>query len=78
MLLVALQARAQFDVAFTNSWALQSWYNPAAAGVYGQLDVHAAYSQQMAGFSGAPARWPLLPTSPCGSSGQAMEPEWAS
>ena len=59
MLLVALQARAQFDVAFTNSWALQSWYNPAAAGVYGQLDVHAAYSQQMAGFSGAPATMAL-------------------
>lgn len=35
------------------------WYNPAAAGVYGQLDVHAAYSQQMAGFSGAPATMAL-------------------
>lgn len=59
MLLVGLQARAQFDVAFTNSWALQSWYNPAAAGVSGQLDVHGAYSQQMAGFTDAPATMTL-------------------
>ena len=59
MLLIVLQARAQFDVAFTNSWALQSWYNPAAAGVYGKLDIHGVYSQQMAGFSGAPATMAL-------------------
>ena len=38
-LFVALGARAQFDVAFTNSWALQSFYNPAAAGIDGLLNV---------------------------------------
>ncbi len=55
LLLVTLGARAQFDVAFTNSWALQSFYNPAAAGVDGLLDVHGAYSAQMTGFEDAPA-----------------------
>ena len=30
MLFVTLSMRAQFDAAFTNTWALQSYYNPAA------------------------------------------------
>lgn len=55
MLLVALSARAQFDVAFTNYWALQSFYNPAATGLDGMLNVRGAYSMQMAGFEDAPA-----------------------
>ena len=54
-LFVALGARAQFDVAFTNSWALQSFYNPAVAGLDGLLNVQGAYSMQMVGFEGAPA-----------------------
>ncbi len=52
---VSLSARAQFDVAFTNSWALQSYYNPAAAGLYGKLDVKGVYSMQMRGFEDAPS-----------------------
>ena len=55
MLLVSVGAKAQFDAVFTNSWALQSFYNPAAAGLDGLLDVQAAYSMQMAGFENAPA-----------------------
>ncbi|MCR4920761.1 MAG: PorP/SprF family type IX secretion system membrane protein [Bacteroidaceae bacterium] len=55
MLLLSLSARAQFDVAFTNSWALQSFYNPAVAGADGLLNVQGAYSMQMAGFENAPA-----------------------
>ena len=54
-LLTALGARAQYDVAFTNYWALQSFYNPAATGLDGLLNVQAAYSMQMAGFEDAPA-----------------------
>ena len=42
MLLISLGAKAQFDAAFTNSWALQSHFNPAAAGVNGLLNVRAA------------------------------------
>ncbi len=55
MLLACLTAKAQFDVAFTNSWALQSYYNPAATGVDGLLNVQGAYSMQMVGFDDAPA-----------------------
>lgn len=54
-LLTTLGVRAQYDVAFTNYWALQSFYNPAATGLDGLLNVQAAYSMQMAGFEDAPA-----------------------
>lgn len=52
---VSLYVRAQFDAAFTNSWALLSYYNPAAAGLYGKLDVKGVYSMQMRGFEDAPS-----------------------
>lgn len=52
--LFALTASAQYDPAFTNSWALQSYYNPAAAGVDGYLNIRGAYSMQMTGYEGAP------------------------
>ena len=42
--------KAQDDVAFTNYWAFQSFYNPAAAGAEGMLNVRAAYRMEMAGF----------------------------
>lgn len=54
MLLFSLGARAQFDAAFTNSWDLKSYFNPAAAGVDGLLNVKAVYSMQMVGFENAP------------------------
>ncbi len=54
MLIVSLTARAQFDAAFTNTWALQSYYNPAAAGLDSKLNVQAGVSMQMVGFEGAP------------------------
>ena len=52
---MALGAKAQYDVAFTNYWALQSYYNPAASGLDGLLNVQGAYSMQMVGFEDAPA-----------------------
>lgn len=55
LMLCSLHARAQFDMALTNSWALQSFYNPAAAGLHGKLDVKGVYSMQMRGFEDAPA-----------------------
>lgn len=55
LLLVTLGARAQFDVAFTNYWALESFYNPAATGLNEMLNVQGAYSMQMTGFEDAPA-----------------------
>lgn len=54
-LLSPLLAKAQYDVAFSNYWALQSYYNPAVSGLDGQLDVQGAYSLQLVGFEHAPA-----------------------
>ena len=53
VLIVALAwagAVAQDDVAFTNYWSFQSFYNPAAAGVDKQLDIKAAFRIEMMGF----------------------------
>lgn len=55
MLCLVLPARAQYDPAFNHYWALQSFYNPAASGLNGQLDVHAGYAMQMLGYTHAPA-----------------------
>lgn len=54
-LLMALGARAQYDAAFTNHWALQSYFNPAASGLNGELDIRGVYSMQLTGFENAPA-----------------------
>lgn len=52
--LSTLGAQAQFDPVLSHSWALPSYYNPAAAGLNGLLDVKAMYSKQMMGFEGSP------------------------
>ena len=52
---MGLPARAQYDPAFNHYWTLQSFYNPAASGLDGQLNVQAAYSLQMLGYTHAPA-----------------------
>ena len=54
MLFVSIGIRAQFDAAFTNTWALQSYYNPAAAGLESKLNVVGMFSMQMVGYEGAP------------------------
>lgn len=48
-------ARAQWDVQFSDYTALKSYYNPAASGTDGLLDVKGAYSMQMVGYDDAPA-----------------------
>lgn len=79
LLLVSLGMRAQLDVAFTNSWALQSFYNPAAAGLDPKLNVQGAYSMQMVGFDDAPATMlvqadmPLFFINPSHGAGLAFE-----
>lgn len=45
--------KAQDDVSFTNYWAFESFYNPAAAGAEGLLNVRAAYRMEMVGFEDA-------------------------
>jgi len=48
-------AKAQYDVAFNHYWTLQPFYNPAASGLDGMLNVQGAYSMQMLGYTHAPA-----------------------
>ena len=51
---LALVAKAQWDVQFTDYTRLKSFYNPAVSGIDGKLNVNGAYSMQMAGYDGAP------------------------
>ena len=53
--LMVTRVCAQYDAAFTNYWALQSYFNPAASGLDGQINVRGAYSMQLAGFKHAPS-----------------------
>ncbi len=48
-----LRTMAQDDVAFTNFWQFQSFYNPAAAGRSALLDINGAYRMEMLGFEDA-------------------------
>lgn len=50
MVLPMAVALAQDDVAFTNYWNFQSFYNPAAAGRSKMLDIQGAYRMEMLGF----------------------------
>ena len=51
MLLTAWTAvKAQWDVQFSDYTALKTYYNPAAAGTEGLLDVKGLYSMQMVGY----------------------------
>lgn len=53
MMVPTMWVVAQDDVAFTNFWKYQSFYNPAAAGRSGLLDINAAYRMEMLGFEDA-------------------------
>ncbi|MCD8304515.1 MAG: PorP/SprF family type IX secretion system membrane protein [Prevotellaceae bacterium] len=55
LLLVGHSLKAQYDAAFTNYWALQSYFNPASSGIEGKLDVQGVYSMQLVGFEHAPS-----------------------
>lgn len=52
--LMASPVCAQYDAAFANYWALRSYFNPAASGLDGLLNVQGVYSMQMTGFEQAP------------------------
>lgn len=52
-MLAPVWAVCQDDVAFTNFWSFQSFYNPAAAGRSALLDVKGAYRMEMLGFEDA-------------------------
>ncbi len=54
-LLYSLDIRAQYDPAFNHYWNLQTFYNPAASGLNGQINVQGGYALQMLGYTHAPA-----------------------
>lgn len=54
-LLWCVRAFAQFDPMLSHSWALPTYYNPAAAGLGNLLDVKVMYSKQMMGFEQSPS-----------------------
>ena len=55
LLLIALQkAGAQYDPSFSHYWAMETAYNPAAAGKEAKLNVSAAYNMSMVGFEHNP------------------------
>lgn len=46
--------RAQYDVSFSHYWAMEPYFNPAAAGKEAKLNVTGAYAMDMAGFEHNP------------------------
>ncbi len=55
LLFVAQHLKAQYDAAFTNYWALQGYFNPAASGLDEKLNIQGVYSMQLTGFENAPS-----------------------
>ena len=52
---VSAIVRAQYDAAFNHYWALQSFYNPSASGLKGQIDIQGGYAMQLVGYEHAPS-----------------------
>lgn len=52
--LVATTARAQYDAVFSHYWALETSYNPAAAGKEAKLNAAGAYNMTLTGFENNP------------------------
>lgn len=46
--------KAQYDVHFSQYWAMENFYNPAAMNRNSQMNITAAYSMQFAGYTRAP------------------------
>lgn len=53
-LFCSFAAKAQFDVQFSQYWALTGYYNPAYAGQTERLNLYGTYSMQLLGFTNAP------------------------
>lgn len=52
--MVVADMRAQYDPSFSHYWAMESSYNPAAAGKSSLLNVSAAYNMTLVGFKRNP------------------------
>jgi len=54
LLLGSVKAAAQYDPSFSHYWAMETSFNPAAAGKEKKLNIVGAYALTMAGFENAP------------------------
>jgi len=52
--LVSIGAKAQYDVPFSHYWAMEPYFNPAAAGKESKLNLTAAYAMNFVGFENNP------------------------
>jgi hypothetical protein len=48
--MASLGAKAQYDPSFSHYWAMETAYNPAAAGKVNKINITGAYNMSMAGF----------------------------
>ena len=53
-LLAVSVARAQYDPSFSHYWAMETSFNPAAAGKDPKLNVTGAYNMTLTGFENNP------------------------
>lgn len=53
-LLSVMTARAQYDASFSQYWAVQPFYNPAAVGKDPKINIQAAYNMSLTGFTHNP------------------------
>ena len=54
VLSVALAVRAQYDPSFSHYWAMETSFNPAAAGKETKMNVTGAYNMTLTGFEHSP------------------------
>ena len=54
VLMAGLHARAQYDPSFSHYWAMETSFNPAAAGKEQKMNVAGAYNMTLTGFEHSP------------------------
>ena len=54
LLLIFLQAKAQYDPSFAHYWAMETSFNPAAVGKQSKINAALAYNITFAGFENNP------------------------
>ena len=54
VLLCSIKSAAQYDPSFSHYWAMETSFNPAAAGKVQKVNFVGAYAMTMAGFENAP------------------------
>ena len=52
--MASLEALAQYDPSFSHYWAMETSYNPAAAGKQNKMNVVGVYNMSLVGFEHNP------------------------